>query len=96
MAGSYLLMIDVRWGKTAMENAILRDILLCVTSPQPLTVSEMASQEALNIMKTLFYDHMKQKPASQMVNFFPGEMKYAFYHFESQPYKHSWLGYLIT
>jgi hypothetical protein len=30
------------------------------------------------------------------VKYFASEMGYAFYHFESSPFKNSWLGYLIT
>ena len=93
--GLYMLMVDVRWNKIAAENSILRKVLVTVSSPLKIPIVEQSLHQGFDILKKVFYDHVLRVRLSRL-QWFTGEMDYAFYYFEDSPYKNSWLAYLIT
>ena len=64
-----------------------------VASPQPLAMAEMPVEEGLNIIKATFIEHSLTNTYKDSLD---GDMSYVFETLEIQPFKNSWLTYLVT
>ena len=94
-AGLYMVMVDVRWNKIALENSCLRKLNITVSSTNKISIVQQTMTQGLDILKKVFHDHSQHEKTGTITTF-PGEMNYAFYYFEDSPYKNSWFAYLIT
>jgi len=89
-----MLQIDIRFSKIALENPLLRKLLISVSASVGTSLVEMGENTGFDVLRKVFYDHVYA--GEKKVEWFGGEMGYAFYKFCETPYENAWLGYLIT